>query len=164
MPATARRYGLIVTNTIDQRYDPTLATQAAVAYIQDLYDIFGDRLLVAAAYNRGESGLQRDLDRQFVDNYFDAILNNETARYIFRRAAMKYTYENIDRYFSVDQLDETYEYPDTNIITINGPIDNLALWASDKGYNYYQLRQLNPRIRTNQLPDGRWDIEVFSGI
>lgn len=65
MPDTARRYGLIVDDFVDERLDPIKETQAAVHYLRDLSDDFhGDVFLVAAAYNRGENGLQRDMSRQ----------------------------------------------------------------------------------------------------
>lgn len=52
MPDTARRYGLIVDATVDQRLDFVKATDVAIRYLRDLYRIFGNRTLVAAAYNR----------------------------------------------------------------------------------------------------------------
>jgi len=55
IPDTARQYGLQVTDTVDERYNFELATDAAIAYFQKLYKDFHDWTLVAAAYNRGEN-------------------------------------------------------------------------------------------------------------
>lgn len=53
MPDTARRYGLVVDDFVDERLDPVKATQAAVRYLRDLYtDFNSDVFLTAAAYNR----------------------------------------------------------------------------------------------------------------
>jgi membrane-bound lytic murein transglycosylase D len=52
MPGTAIKYGLIVDEFVDQRYDPFLSTDAIVLYLQDLYSIFNNWTLVLAAYNR----------------------------------------------------------------------------------------------------------------
>lgn len=52
--ATARRYGLTVGHGVDERKDPAKETDAALAYLSDLYDRFGSWYLAAAAYNTGE--------------------------------------------------------------------------------------------------------------
>ena len=104
MPDTARRYGLFVDDIVDQRLDFVKATAAAVRYLHDLYDIFGNRTLVAAAYNRGENGLQRDLARQNVTTYYDASLNDETARYLYRIVALKEILTHRYTYFTPQQL------------------------------------------------------------
>ncbi len=52
VPDTARQYKLKVTETVDERYNFELATDAAISYFQKLYEDFHDWTLVAAAYNR----------------------------------------------------------------------------------------------------------------
>jgi len=161
MPATARRYGLVVNDSVDERFDFEKSTNAAMRYLRDLYGMFGNWTLVAAAYNRGENGLQRDLDRQFVDNYYDALLNNETARYVYRIVALKNIMENRYDYVARSILWTNYKNHDTDVVSV-GRIENLARWASENGYTYLQIRELNPWIRWNSLPDGEWNIKVWS--
>ncbi|MEZ0323723.1 MAG: lytic transglycosylase domain-containing protein [Hydrogenothermaceae bacterium] len=55
MPQTARNFGLVVNNYVDERLDPIKSTQAAVKYLKHLYGIFGDWNLVLASYNAGHS-------------------------------------------------------------------------------------------------------------
>jgi hypothetical protein len=59
MPATGRKYGLRVTDTIDERNDPVMATHAACRYINDLLTTFGANafMCAVAAYNKGEYGM-----------------------------------------------------------------------------------------------------------
>lgn len=63
MPETARRYGLIVDNTEDDRLDIEKSTHVAARYLRDLYTEFGSWPLALAAYNTGEQNLQHAIDR-----------------------------------------------------------------------------------------------------
>lgn len=63
MPVTARRFGLQVNNSVDERFDVAKSTGAAVAYLDFLYAKFGDWPLALAAYNCGEGNMQRALEQ-----------------------------------------------------------------------------------------------------
>ncbi|HEX8151877.1 MAG TPA: lytic transglycosylase domain-containing protein [Thermoanaerobaculia bacterium] len=59
VPDTARRYGLKVDETVDERRDPEKATNAALLYLAYLYQRFGSWYLAAAAYNAGPNRVAR---------------------------------------------------------------------------------------------------------
>lgn len=60
--STARSYGLIVNETIDERLNTDLSTDAAMRYLESNYLRFKDWHLAALAYNMGEQGVQKGID------------------------------------------------------------------------------------------------------
>ncbi len=147
MPDTARRYGLRVDAEIDERLNFERATRAAGAYILHLHDIFNNWTLAAAAYNRGESGLQRDQAAQpAAKTYYNLVLNNETGNYLYRIIAIKYLMQNRWKLFSPEMLGTIFEQPSLKKMTIEGPIIDLRVWCLDHDVDYQELRELNPWI------------------
>jgi membrane-bound lytic murein transglycosylase D len=92
MPATARRYGLDVDRSTDDRLDPVKATVAAREYLLDLLLEFGsghDALLAVAAYNAGEGRIRSVLrqlhnyrERSFWNLAEHGLLPTETKMYV----------------------------------------------------------------------------------
>ncbi|WP_434145116.1 lytic transglycosylase domain-containing protein [Photobacterium leiognathi] len=89
MPATAKRFGLTVSNQQDERFNITRSTEAALQYLIFLYNKFDkDLKLTLAAYNSGEGRVQRALKR-VVDKHFSALrLPNETVDYVHKFYAL----------------------------------------------------------------------------
>lgn len=84
IPATGRRYGMAVDWWVDMRRNPELATDAALAYLGDLYKEFGDWWLAMAAYNCGEGRVRRTIKSAGHRNYWDLELPKETMHYVPR--------------------------------------------------------------------------------
>lgn len=63
MPATARRFGLTVDASRDERLDPRKSTEAATRYLHWLHEYFQDWPLALAAYNCGEGAMNSFLRR-----------------------------------------------------------------------------------------------------
>lgn len=91
---TAKRYGLKVTRSIDERQNIYKSTQAAALYFQDLYNIFGSWELALSAYNAGEFGVIRRIRGARTRDFYELsrlkVLPKETRNYVPKIiAAMK---------------------------------------------------------------------------
>ena len=86
MPDTARRYGLVVTPSRDERLDVDRSTRAAARYLRDLYQQFGSWPLALAAYNTGEQRVQRAVERSGSSDFIQLsslrLLPQETRNYV----------------------------------------------------------------------------------
>ncbi|HTE10638.1 MAG TPA: lytic transglycosylase domain-containing protein [Chitinophagaceae bacterium] len=71
MPATARVLGLKVNHKTDERTNYIKSTHAAAKYLNDLYDQFGDWLLVIAAYNGGAGNVLKAIRKSGSRNFWD---------------------------------------------------------------------------------------------
>ena len=74
IPSTGYKFGLKRDKFIDERIDPVKSTQAAIAYLKQLHQIFGDWSTVLAAYNCGEGRVLRVIRTQninYLDNFWD---------------------------------------------------------------------------------------------
>lgn len=63
MPAAAKEYGLKMTRYNDERLDYYKSTHAAARLLTDLYQKYGDWLLVIAAYNGGPGNVNKAIKR-----------------------------------------------------------------------------------------------------
>ncbi len=83
---TGLRYGLIINNDVDERFDPEKSTRAAAKYLLDLYKRFGSWYLAAASYNCGERRVQQELNKSNNQNFWELSANkclpNETKNYV----------------------------------------------------------------------------------
>jgi len=152
IPETARSLGLRVDDFVDERRHPERSTRAALLYLQRGYQLFGSWTLAVAGYNMGHENLQQQLQLQGVRSFYDAFLNEETTRYIYRIVAIKHVLENASRY-GVEVLPaERYDAPAVRIVTWAEEIPDLVSWARQQGVRYKDVRLLNPWILQPRLP------------
>jgi membrane-bound lytic murein transglycosylase D len=71
MPATGRRMGLKVNEYVDERTDYYKSTHAAARYLNELYKIYNDWLLVIAAYNGGPGNVDAAIRKSKSRNFWD---------------------------------------------------------------------------------------------
>jgi membrane-bound lytic murein transglycosylase D len=85
MYTTARGYGLVMDNYVDERKDPVKASYAAAHYFVDAYKRIGDWLLTIAAFNCGTGAVTRAIERSGgIADFWKvrAFLPKETQNYV----------------------------------------------------------------------------------
>lgn len=151
MPETAKEKGMEVNDFVDERYHLEKSTEAACKYLNEAYAKFGNWTLAAAAYNGGMAGITKQIDHQKVSNYYDLLLTEETARYVFRILALKAIMQNPEQFgFSVPK-EQLYHPIETKKVMVDSTINNLALFAKNMGINYKILKIHNPWLRDKKL-------------
>ncbi len=160
MPATARRYDLQVDRFIDERMDPDVSTDAAIRYLRDLHEQFGDWFLALAAYNAGETRVQTAIDEQGAIGYFDMYLPAETRRYVYRILAAKILDQAPEAY-GLERM-EPLHVPRYKIVEVEvrPARADLRTLAEQAGAGYAALRLANPKLLSPWLPRGTHRLRV----
>ncbi|MEZ5046710.1 MAG: lytic transglycosylase domain-containing protein [Chitinophagaceae bacterium] len=155
MKGTAPSYGLYIDSEVDERYDVEKSTEAACKYLRQAYNKFGNWTSAAASYNCGMGGMNSALNSQGESSFYNVLLPEETMRYIFRIAALKYILEHQKELgFSLTD-DDTYFPLKLRKETINGSLGSLVSYAKSKGTNYKTIKMLNPWMRDKSLMNAK---------
>ena len=151
LKGTALDYGLVVNSEVDERYHVGKSTEVACRYLIDSFEKYGNWTMTAASYNAGRRGVDRQIERQKKENYYDLLLNEETARYLYRVIAFKLIFEDPAAYgFTLSDKDMYPEIP-VYSVEVDSAITDFADFAEEFGTNYKILKYLNPWLRDNKL-------------
>jgi peptidoglycan lytic transglycosylase D len=162
IPSTGYKFGLKRDRFIDERMDPDKATRAAIAYLRELHNIFGDWTTVLAAYNCGEGRVLRVIKTQnvnYLDNFWDLYerLPRETARYVPRFLATLHILNAPEKYgIDLAQVDPALDY---ETVTIDRQI-HLRDAAKVLGIPESTLREMNPELRYKILPPASYGLKI----
>ena len=151
MEATGREQGLEINSVVDERYDIEKSTQFACDYFRKSYERYGNWTLAAASYNGGRAALDEQIRIQNQNNYYDLLLAEETARYIFRAVAYKLVISDPQNYgFNIED-DELYPELKYYEVKVDSAITDFTEFAMKYGTNYKLLKFLNPWLRKPYL-------------
>lgn len=153
LDGTAQQYGLEVNEYVDERYHVEKATEAACKYLNDAYRKFGSWTLAAASYNMGMGGLSGEIEAQGETNYYNLRLNSETSRYILRLVVTKEIFQNPKIYGYDLREQQVYPILPVKTVEVSTPIESLVEFARQNGTNYKLLKELNPWLRKDKLPN-----------
>ncbi|MEE4111664.1 MAG: transglycosylase SLT domain-containing protein [Desulfobacteraceae bacterium] len=163
MPQTARKYGLVVDDNVDERRNLYLSTPAVVTYLKALYERFGSWILSLAAYNMGEEGLEAEILEQGITDYYHLYLPLETQRFVLRILAIKRIVEAPkDHGFSLSPGD-FYAPESFSTVRINAFTDlPLRLIANAAKTDFKTVKDFNPEIRGYYLAAGTRAVNIPS--
>lgn len=154
MNGTGKLMGLRIDSYVDERRDPYMATVAAVAYLEDLYNIYNDWFLSIAAYNCGPGNVNKALrkagggDKTFwdIENY----LPKETRGYVPAFIAATYVFEyHKEHNIRPAKYDYDFSMMDTLMITHKMTIEQLAPYV---GLTAEEIALNNPALKTKTIP------------
>jgi hypothetical protein len=148
---TGKKYGLEINDEVDERYNVEKSTEAACQYFLKAYETFNSWSLVAASYNMGMTGLQKQIEKQKVNSYYDLLLNDETFRYVARIIAMKEILTYPDKYGFHIRKKDLYAPFIYSEICIDSAVPDLADLSLSQNINYKKLKLLNPWLRQNEI-------------
>ena len=151
MPETGREEGMEINSVVDERYDVEKSTQFACEYFLKSYEKYGNWTLAAASYNGGRAAIDEQIEIQNQNNYYDLLLTEETARYIFRAVAYKLVITDPESYgFNIGKNDL---YPELKYyeVKVDSAITDFSGFAEKFGTNYKILKFLNPWLRKPYL-------------
>jgi peptidoglycan lytic transglycosylase D len=163
--STGYKFGLKRDRWIDERMDPEKSTKAAIAYLKELHQIFGDWTTALAAYNCGEGTVLRCIQTQrinYLDNFWDLYqkLPRETAFYVPQFLAVLHIINDPERYgFNLPPLEEP-PTPEEVMVDKQVHLKDLAYAIS---VSEEMLKELNPELRLHATPDGPYALKVPAG-
>jgi peptidoglycan lytic transglycosylase D len=147
MAETGKEEGMEINNIVDERYNIEKSTEFACRYFLKSYEKYGNWTLAAASYNGGRAALDEQISIQKENNYYDLLLAEETARYIFRAVAYKLIIFDPQSYgFNIDKSD-LYPELDYYEVKVDTSIADFSVFAKRYGTNYKMLKFLNPWLR-----------------
>jgi membrane-bound lytic murein transglycosylase D len=153
MYPTAKGLGLRIDTYVDERRDPYEATVAGIDYLQQLYRIYDDWLLVIAAYNCGPGNVNKAIrkagGKRNVWAIFD-YLPTETRGYVPAFISAVYTFNYYKEHeFTPWKCRFNYTFSDTVMVSENTTFASLA---EQLDMSVSELRYLNPALRKDVVP------------
>ncbi len=164
--STGHKFGLKRNLYIDERLDPYKSTHAAIAYLKELHEIFGDWPTVLAAYNCGEGRVLRTIRKQnvsYLDDFWDLYqrLPRETARYVPKFMATLHIINNMEKYgmqnLVVDQPIQFDIQKISKQAYLKDISETIHLQEND-------LANLNPELRYKLLPPEEYPLKIPVGM
>ena len=153
LEATGKELGLEINREVDERYNIEKSTRAACNFLQKSYNRFGNWTMAAASYDFGANGIDKQIDRQNNESYYNLVLGEETSRYVYRILAFKVIFENPQKYGFVLNRNNLYPPLRFNYVEVDTSITNIARFAEHFNTNYKMIKTFNAWLRENYLPN-----------
>lgn len=176
MPYTARDYGLVVNNLLDERRDYYKSTHAAARYLLTLYSQMHDWLLVIAAYNGGPQRVFNAIKKSGSRNFWSLqyYLPTESRNHVKKFIATHYIMEGsggvtttpnlaatgmgADPYAKKPDLTEE-EMAAASTQSISGKYNSLVI-TKNLSMDIVQFNRYNPDFDNMMSINGNYDLRL----
>lgn len=179
MPYTARDYGLVVNNVLDERRDYYKSTHAAARYLLTLYGQMKDWLLVIAAYNGGPGRVYSAIKKSGSRNFWDLqyYLPTESRNHVKKFIATHYIMEGTGGVTTTPNLSGKYdprggvnsfdvkpnlteeELTNTATQSITGKYNSLII-AKNLAMDIVSFNRYNPDFDNMMSINGNYDLRL----
>jgi membrane-bound lytic murein transglycosylase D len=161
IPSTGRYYNLAQNSWVDERRDVIASTNAALDYLQTIYEMHGDWQLALASYNWGEGAVGRALEKNeaagLPTEYAALRMPAETRNYVPKLQALK----NIVARPELFDIDLPYVANRPYFTTVESPAAlDMATAARLADIPLEEFIALNPGYRKPVIPLGSQPIVV----
>lgn len=155
IPSTGRSYKLTQNAWVDERRDVIASTNAALDYLQTIYEMHGDWQLALASYNWGEGAVGRAIQKNqtagLPTEYARLTMPNETRNYVPKLQALK----NIVAQPELFSFTLPYVANRPYFVTVEMPATlDLATAARLADTSMEEFLALNPSYRKPVMPKG----------
>ncbi|MGI8893833.1 MAG: LysM peptidoglycan-binding domain-containing protein [Bacteroidia bacterium] len=150
---TGKMYNLQITSYVDERRDPYKSTVAACHYFQDMYKIYGDWLLVIAAYNCGPGNVNKAIRRAGGSkNFWDIspYLPAETRGYVPAFIAVCYVM-NYSKEHKITPVQPSLTYFEVDTVKVDQSL-SFSKISTALDIPMDLLSYLNPAYKKNFIP------------
>lgn len=158
MPATARQYGLVVTQNQDDRRDYMKSTHAAAKLLLDLYGTYKNWLLVLAAYNGGGGRVNTAIRKSGSNDFWKLqhFLPLESKNHVKKFIATHYVMESGDPLQLIPNTQKellTHSQLPLDTVFLKGRFQ-LGMIAEELGIPLKELEAINPMFAEKLMKEG----------
>lgn len=151
--STGRMLGLKINDEVDERRDPVKSTEAAMEYLEFLYNSFGDWTLAVAAYNCGPGNMRKAIRKGGAKEFskIKDFLPQETQNYIPRFVAAAY----LMNYYHLHNIIPNTPSEDLRFTTKMSSKKTIDFSVIEKQLNIKPgtLAKINPSLVQKRVPD-----------
>ena len=162
MRGTGRQFGLRINSAVDQRRDIIKSTDAALEFLTQLYDRYGDWALALAAYNAGPGRVNSAIRRS----------GGETDFWKIRKYLPRETRQYVPKFIAACYLMKYYQFHDLEPIKMDSSMNelvtvkiykkmNFSQLAKITGLNYKDVHFLNPAYYRHYIPSSKKGYDVL---
>lgn len=156
MYSTGKWLGMDIHSYIDERRDPYRSTEAALDYLQKMYEVYGDWLVVIAAYNCGPGNVNKAIRRSGGQTDFWSIrryLPRETRGYVPAFIGATYVFHYFED-FHLQPIAANFSFNNTDTVMVYDKV-SLGRIAEIIDADVNEINYLNPSLKKLWIPNSK---------